>query len=143
MVTVEGARTNKITASPKARPDSSAITSQPRDMSRSIFAVAGTTWARGRRRHPDDVHLLRDRSRDRVGGGHAAARRRRARHAVCPTDPCAFGRAVVDSLVGHSGAVRRTDMSRTRFVQRFTIDRVADDIVRLHEGPLAEGGDEA
>jgi hypothetical protein len=39
--------------------------------------------------------------------------------------------------------VRRTDMSRTRFVQRFTIDRVADDIVRLHEGPLAEGGDEA
>ena len=59
---------------------------------------------------------------------------------LVPTDdPCALGRAVVSTLMDGPGAASRVEVARTRFLQQFTIERVADDMVRFYERALAEG----
>jgi hypothetical protein len=58
---------------------------------------------------------------------------------VPPDDPCALGRAVVSTLTDGPGAARRADAARARFLQRFTIEGVADDMVRFYDRAL-EGG---
>ena len=58
---------------------------------------------------------------------------------VPPDDPGALGRAVVSTLTDAADAARRADVARARFLQRFTIDGVADDMARFYERAL-EGG---
>jgi glycosyltransferase involved in cell wall biosynthesis len=59
---------------------------------------------------------------------------------VPPNDPCALGRAIVAALLDGTGAAHRTEVARARFLEQFTIDRVADDMVGFYERSLAEGG---
>ena len=58
---------------------------------------------------------------------------------VPPEDPFALGRAVVETLTDGPGAVRRADVARARFLQRFTIDGVADDMARFYQRALTGG----
>lgn len=58
---------------------------------------------------------------------------------VPPDDPCALGRAVISTLIDGPGAGSRADVARARFLQRFTIDGVADDMMRFYDRALGEG----
>ena len=54
-----------------------------------------------------------------------------------PADARSLGRAVVSTLMDRPGAASRADVARARFLQRFTIDRVTDDMVRFYDRALA------
>jgi glycosyltransferase involved in cell wall biosynthesis len=53
-------------------------------------------------------------------------------------DPTALGRAIVGTLTDRTGAARRADAARRRFLERFEIGPVADQTVAFYERALAD-----
>jgi glycosyltransferase involved in cell wall biosynthesis len=58
---------------------------------------------------------------------------------VPPNNPSVLCQAVVATLLDHRTAARRTDRARARFLRRFTIDQVADEMVAFYERAMSTG----
>jgi glycosyltransferase involved in cell wall biosynthesis len=61
---------------------------------------------------------------------------------VPPAHPAALAAAIVATLADPAAARRRVELARERFLQRFTIDRVADQMLAFYDRALSRPANE-